>query len=104
MGHWSIAAYAPKPGFEEKLLEIVKSHWSVLHGQGLVTEKIANIMRATDGTIVEVFEWVSEEAIEAAHENPVVIALWEKFNEACEYRPLSTLAETAEQFANFEAV
>lgn len=104
MGHWSIAAYAPKPGFEEKLLEIVKSHWGILHGQNLVTENIARIMRATDGTIVEVFEWASEEAIGLAHENPAVIALWEKFNEACTYRPLSTLAETAETFANFEAV
>lgn len=104
MGQFSIAAYAPKPGFEEKLLDLVKSHWAVLHGEGLVTDKIAHIMRATDGTIVDVFEWVSEEAIAMAHENPVVVELWEKFNEACDYKPLATLAESTEQFANFEAV
>jgi hypothetical protein len=32
-------------------------------------------MRAQDGTIVEIFEWISQEAISGAHTNPAVIGL-----------------------------
>jgi hypothetical protein len=30
--------------------------------------------------------------------------LWEKFDAVCEYTPLSTLPETGEMFAEFDAV
>jgi len=50
-------------------------------------------MRARDGTIVEVSEWKSREAIDAAHKNPNVLAMWEKFFALCDCVPLNTLAE-----------
>jgi hypothetical protein len=40
-------------------------------------------MRTADGTIIEVFEWVSEDAIAAAHADPVVLDLWKRFEAAC---------------------
>lgn len=43
-------------------------------------------------TIIEVFEWRSSEAIQAAHANPAVQALWAEFNEACDYRLLASLS------------
>jgi len=39
-------------------------------------------MRTADGTIVEIFEWVSLEAIAGAHENPAVLDLWKRFQAA----------------------
>src|SRR5438309_7028759 len=53
-------------------------------------------MRARDGTIVEVSEWKSREAIDAAHRNPNVLAMWEKFFAMCDCVPLNTLAEAQE--------
>jgi hypothetical protein len=61
-------------------------------------------MRARDGTIIEVSEWKSQEAIDAVHKNPNVLAMWNKFFATCECVPLKTLAEAEEMFANFEAV
>jgi len=61
-------------------------------------------MRATDGVIVEVFEWRSVEAIAQAHENPAVLALWAEFAEVCDYLPLAELGETQRLFAEFDAV
>jgi quinol monooxygenase YgiN len=58
-------------------------------------------MRARDGTIVEVSEWKSREAIDAAHKNPNVLAMWEKFFALCDCVPLKTLPESAEMFAGF---
>jgi hypothetical protein len=37
------------------------------------------MMRTANGTIVEVFEWVSGEAIAGAHKNPAVLDLWKRF-------------------------
>ena len=59
-------------------------------------------MRARDGTIIEVSEWKSREAIDAAHRNPNVLKMWEKFFAICDCIPLKNLAETEEMFAGFE--
>ena len=55
------------------------------------------------GTIVEVFERVSREAIAAAHENPAVRDLWKRFEAVCCKTP-ANLAEFQNMFAHFEPV
>ena len=73
MGRFVIAAFKPKPG-----------------------------MPARDGTVLEVFEWASPEAIEKAHANAAVRALWEEFEAVCDYVPIASLAEAAHPFSEFE--
>lgn len=104
MGRFVIVAYVPKPGKDQDLLAAVKKHLAVLSAEGLVTDKPAYVMQAADGTIVEVFEWRSAEAIRAAHTNPAVGALWAEFGAACDIAPLSKLAEAQQMFAEFDAV
>jgi hypothetical protein len=104
MGQFVIAAYRPKVGKEAELLELVKNHVLILHDEGLVTARPPYVMRAEDGTIVEVFEWKSPEAIEEAHTNQVVLAMWEKFNEACEIETLANLEESKRMFSPFTPV
>ena len=104
MGRFVIVAYAPKAGKEEQLLAAVRKHLQVLQAEQLVTDRPAYVMRAGDGTILEIFEWRSAEAINAAHTNPAVQALWADFGAACDYVPLSKLAETHQMFAEFDAV
>ena len=69
-----------------------------------MTDRPPYLMRAADGTFVEVFEWKSAAAVEAAHGNSAVQAMWARFEEACTYESLLNLKETKEMFANFEAV
>ena len=104
MGSISVACYKPRPGHEETLLALVRDHLPPLRAQGLVTERASIVMRAADGTIVEVFEWVSREAIEGAHKNPVVLDLWKQFEAACWYETPSNLAEFKNMFGHFETV
>ena len=99
-----IVAYRPKPGKEEELLELVRKRVPTLRKQGLVTDRVPAIMRSRDGTIVEVSEWKSREAIDAAHKNPNVLAMWEEFGAVCDCVPLNTLPEAADMFAGFEPV
>ena len=74
-----IVAYRPKPGKGDELLELVRSRVPTLRKEGLVSDRTSTIMRARDGTIVEVSEWKSREAIDAAHKNPNVLAMWKIF-------------------------
>jgi quinol monooxygenase YgiN len=101
---YAIAAYRPKKGKEKLLREVLKDHVPILRKEGLVTNRPPYLMRAADGTFVEVFEWKSAAAIEAAHQNPAVQAMWARFEEACAYESLVNLTESKEMFANFESV
>jgi hypothetical protein len=89
---------------EPQLIAAVKKHLRVLQAEQLVTDKPAYVMRAGDGTIVEVFEWRSADAINQAHTNPSVHALWAEFGAVCDYTPLTKLKESQEMFAEFDAV
>ena len=97
-----IVAYRPKSGKEKETLELVRHRVPTLRKEGLVTDCVPTIMRARDGTIIEVSEWKSHEAIDAAHKNPNVLAMWNKFFAICDCIPLKTLAEAEEMFAGFE--
>ncbi len=99
-----IVAYRPKPGKEKELLELVRNRVPTLRKENLVTDRAPTIMRARDGTIIEVSEWKSREAVDAAHRNLNVLTMWNKFFALCDCVPLKSLAEAEEMFAGFEPV
>jgi quinol monooxygenase YgiN len=101
MGVMVIVGYRPKPGQEAALLAEVQAHVPALRAEGLATDRPALAMRAADGTVVEVFEWVSQEAIDSAHGNPVVQKMWDSFGACCEYVPVGDLDEARQLFSSF---
>lgn len=104
MGSISVACYRPRPGCEGVLAELVRNHLPPLRDAGLVTGRESIMMRAVDGTIIEVFEWVSQEAIQSAHSNPVVLDLWKRFEAVCTYEIPKNITEFQQMFAHFEAI
>ncbi|HEX3384950.1 MAG TPA: hypothetical protein VHS53_07180 [Mucilaginibacter sp.] len=104
MGRTVIACYKPKPGKEAALKELMKTHLPRLKEQGLVRDKESFIMEAADGTIIEVFEWLSDEAIQKAHSNPEVQKMWGEYAEVCDYVPIGSLAEAGNLFSGFTAL
>ena len=102
MGRFVIVAYRPRPGKEQQLLELTREHLPILRSQGLATDRPSYVMKSADGTIVEVFEWVSQEAIAGAHQNPVVIGLWQRFEAVCTYAIPSNIPEFQKMFSHFE--
>jgi quinol monooxygenase YgiN len=101
MGRIVIAGYRPKPGKSEALRALVGSHLSRLRAEGLVTARAAVVMEAEDGTILEVFEWRSKEAIVEAHDNDAVQAMWQEFAAVCDYVPVADVAEAQALFSEF---
>ena len=104
MGHTVIVACKPKPGKEAALKELMNTHLPILKKEGLVRDKESYIMEAADGTIVEVFEWLSEEATRQAHTNPAVLKMWGEYAEICDYIPIGTLPEGVNLFSGFKAL
>jgi quinol monooxygenase YgiN len=104
MGQVVIVAFRPKEGADGRLLALIRDHVPILRGEGLATDREPVVLKAADGTLVEIFEWVSAQAIEAAHSNPVVQALWLRFAEIADYVPLAQLGEAQGPFATFEPI
>jgi hypothetical protein len=95
-----IVAYRPKPGKEADLLQLTREHLVVLRGQGLATDMPETVLLAEGGVVVEVFEWAPGGA-ERAHQNPVVLALWKRYFDACDMVRLCDLGEATQMFASF---
>jgi len=101
MGRLVIACYKPKPGKEKALRALIVDHVPTLRRIGLVTERLPILMEAKDGTLVEVFEWASPEAIQQAHGHPAVLRMWEEYGKVCDYIPVSQVPEAAQMFSEF---
>ena len=103
MGDMVIIAYRPKPGRDEELLALTRDHVPKLRRLGLATERATLAMRSEDGIVIEVFEW-QDGAINSAHTNPDVLAMWERYAAVCDYVPLHELPEARDMFAQFKAL
>jgi len=99
-----ICVFRPLPGKEDDLRAVLRDHLRTLRAEGLVTDREPYVMKAKDGAYLEVFEWRSDEAVRAAHGNPRVAELWKRFEAACTYEKLESVAEVGEMFPNFDAV
>jgi hypothetical protein len=104
MGSVAVACYKPRPSHEATLLDLVRGHLPPLRELGFVTEREPIVVRCADGTIVEIFEWVSKDTIAAAHGHPVVQAMWKEFEAACWYETPANIPEFQNMFSHFEPI
>ncbi|MGH9246954.1 MAG: hypothetical protein ACRD29_22085 [Acidimicrobiales bacterium] len=87
----SIAHYRVKAGCEDEFLVIVDQHWATLRELELVTDRRAEVYlgseQGIDGPLViEIFDWVDEDAAGRAHTHPLVSGVWECMGPRCEGR------------------
>ena len=100
-----IAAYRPKPGKDLELRKLVRQHRRTLDKAHLVTKRPTLLLRApSDGTVLEIFEWVSAKAADEALQHPDIRALWNKFALIADFVPLSSIREAGKAFSHFEAL
>ena len=104
MGRVVISCYRPKPGQLDALRALMRTHVSTLRSLNLVTDRTPIAMEAADGTIVEVFEWASQDAINSAHANAAVQKMWEQYGRVCDYIPVAQVPEASQLFSNFTPI
>lgn len=100
----AFATYKPKEGKHEELMALVRNHLPILKQYGLASEKEGYLAIAQDGTIVEVFEWVSASATDAAHQHPAVLDIWEKMMLVADFVPMHSLQEGKRPFPGFAII
>ena len=99
-----MVAYKPKPGKEGELKTLALDHHSRLKAEDLVTDRSPILMQSQDGTIIEVFEWKSAEAIKQSHINKAVGQMWQEFSQVCEYVPIGQVSESSNLFADYSCI
>jgi hypothetical protein len=100
-----IAAYRPKPGKESELRRLVKQHRTALAAAHLITARPTLLLRApSDGTLLEIFEWLSAKAADEAHQHPSIRKMWSRFARVADFVPLSDIKEAGKAFSHFEAL
>jgi hypothetical protein len=100
-----IAAYRPKPGKHSQLRKLIDQHRRALDAAHLITRQPTLLLRArSDGTVLEIFEWISAKAADEAHQNPTIRAIWNKFTKIADFVPLSAIQEAGKVFSHFEAL
>jgi hypothetical protein len=100
----SFSNYKPKQGQEAALMELVKMHLPKLRELGLATERHNYVAKSSDGRIVEVFEWASANAVNAAHQHPAISEIWEKMTLVADFLPMNSLPEGNAPFVSFEMI
>lgn len=87
----SFAHYRVREGRVEEFLDLVGKHGPILRRLGLVTDAPTQVYlghekRVAGPLVIEVFEWVDQEASARAHTHPEVSEVWEAMGPLCEER------------------
>jgi hypothetical protein len=81
--------YRVREEVKTELLDLLARHWPTLRELELVTDTPARVYLGEDGggpLVIEMFEWVSEEASATAHTHPRVSEIWEQMGRLLEAR------------------
>ena len=100
----AFAMYKPNEGKEGDLKEILKEHLPLLREFELISDKETYTIKATDGTIIEIFEWLSEETKAIAHQHPATRQLWGRMMAICTFPAMRDLDEGKRSFPDFQIV
>jgi len=97
----ALAAYRPRGGLEDALVELLREDVATLRARGHVTDRPAPLVRTADGDLLLVIEWSSEHAVDDAHADPDVLAVWERKERLADYIAPAVLARAETPFARW---
>ena len=99
-----IACYRPHAGKEEQLRGWIREHVPALRSESLVSDDAVVLLRADDGSFLEIFSWKSEAAARSAESNEVIQRIWGGMAACADFLRLTDLAEASRPFAHFHRV
>jgi hypothetical protein len=99
-----IALYKPKAGKEQELEKLIVKHVPVLRELELITSRPRLTLKSSDGTYMEIIEWIDVAAADRAHEHPAVAQIWEAMETVSSFRKLGDLSEAGQGFSHFQVV
>ncbi len=100
----AFSSYKPKEGKKEEFMNLLDNHLPKLRELELASSRQPYLAQSSDGRVIEVFEWVSADAVEAAHQHPAVLDIWEKMALVADFLPMNTIPEGKEPFVSFKLI
>ena len=100
----AMVTFRPKTGCRPEYMELIKGHYPLLRKNGMVTDRQSIIMKSVNGSVIELFEWISEKAKQDAHQSQDVIQFWDRLLELADVVTLDSLEEALIPYANFESI
>ena len=77
-GEVVFAMYRPHEGKRDALKALVDVHLPTLREYEMVTDRPTMLLEGSDGTFIEIFEWVSAASAEQVHQLPAISKIWEQ--------------------------
>lgn len=99
-----IVLYRPRKGKEEELLKHMRDAFPMLRRNGFITDRKVTGMKARDGRVMVVFEWVTAEAMDSAGEHPEVQEYWMEADRISSFEKPADLPELQRLLPDFEPV
>jgi hypothetical protein len=100
----ALAAYRPRPEREDDFLVFLHEELALLRRRGHVTERRAQVMRAPKGELLVVLEWSTDHAVDDAHADSDVLAVWDRKAELAEYIAPAALSGSDIPFARWPVI
>jgi hypothetical protein len=100
----AFAAYRPRAGNDDELLRLLREDVATLRARGHVTDRPAPVARTESGELLVVLEWSSEHAVDDAHLDAEVLAVWERKAQLAEYISPAEIAGAEVPFARWTVV
>jgi hypothetical protein len=104
MHHIALILYSPRKGREQELIEMLQHNIPVMRKLGLVTDREQILAGTKDGSIIQIFEWKSQDSQEQAMAHPVVQEMWLKAGNISEFQKPAAVAEFNEVFSMFKTI
>jgi len=100
----ALAAYRPRAVGRDELLELLREDIATLRRRGHVTERPVPVVATENGDVLVVLEWSSERAVDDAHADAEVLAVWERKAQLADYLAPGDLAGANAPFARWTVV
>jgi hypothetical protein len=104
MHHIALILYSPRKGRKQELIEMLQHNIPVMRKLGLVTDREQILAGTKDGSIIQIFEWKSQDSQEQAMAHPVVQEMWLKAGNISEFQKPAAVAEFNEVFSMFKTI
>jgi hypothetical protein len=101
----SFAHYRVREGHVDEFLALAGKHGPILRRLGLITDEptrvyVGHEKKSAAPLVIEIFEWVDDDASGLAHTHPEVSEVWEAMGPLCEERD----GRPPFEFSNLRAV
>ena len=100
----SLSAYRPRIDDRRSLEEHLRQEVEALRSRGHITHRPVPICRTEAGEYLVVLEWSTTTAVDDAHADAAILAIWERKAQLFEYVGVGELARASVPFAAYDIV